>query len=446
MTKRYYSNSIFIVVFISMIISTMTFSQSTLEIKNKSTKYFPKVALYGALKNQNGRYFFPQKLEQNITVKDVYGNYIIQPKFQQNIQSAESLDTSNLNDEVENSGIKSNVVIIFDASSAAMNVCGNRMKEIAIRIIRTIDFENGDVVAFIRAGTYPTRIHSNTWLNGPDTAGLIQYILDTLSSDANFDFVNAFYGKDESMLGVKPAEPNDLGLFTYMSDEHNHRIAFCITGINEPSNPAKTSGQSGAPFALMSRYGIGMHTIFYHNGEYDTRAEFGADSLMKWKQFEEGYHNQNWGLMHNVDVTMSDEQMDSAHSIITDLFQEKYFQHRFGAMSIEVPPTTISMKPDSFAFDFSSGLYGFEENVKVKNPALNKVSFNFNDESIKVYPNPTTQYVTFEMSVRNLVEIYSINGTLVKNGYTNELIDVHTLGSGTYYSHIAGSIKKFIIQ
>lgn len=52
--------------------------------------------------------------------------------------------------------------------------------------------------------------------------------------------------------------------------------------------------------------------------------------------------------------------------------------------------------------------------------------------SILVYPNPATDYLTVDSEKVTLIEIYSISGKLLQKKRNSNQIDVRKLNTGTY--------------
>lgn len=436
------------IIAITVFFTTIIAQAQSFVVCETSTK-LPSVFVYGTIKNENGRYTFPAKLEEKISIKDEYANSYSKLRFQQNVQSILDADTSLLEEgTISENKNKSSVVIVFDASPAAMNASGNKMRELAVRIIRLIDFEYGDEVAFIKAGSTPERIHTDGFLFATDTADLIAYIMDSLNASSSFDFVNAFWGKEKSMFGEKPTL-NNVGIYNNMSYPDNQRLAYCITGTSEMSNPPKSESQSSSVSDACESFGVRMYTTFFHDGaEPNTSKEVGPDSLMKWYQFYQMYkNNSNWAEMFDLTASMTQEQQDSVHALAFDRFQRKCFRHRFGIIETQPDPTTIAAKIDSFSLLFESGYYNFETHVKVKNPDFAKVKLVYDDPKVRLYPNPTQDYVqadTYDNSQQ--VIIYSAQGISVIEGYANEPISIKHLENGVYYAKIGNSVKKFVVS
>jgi hypothetical protein len=83
----------------------------------------------------------------------------------------------------------------------------------------------------------------------------------------------------------------------------------------------------------------------------------------------------------------------------------------------------------------------------------NIIQVNFeetNFASIKVYPNPATDYITIDgMQLGEVVQIFSVNGQLMKeiNPTASSMqYIVSDLASGTYFVKVGEQVKKFIIQ
>lgn len=72
--------------------------------------------------------------------------------------------------------------------------------------------------------------------------------------------------------------------------------------------------------------------------------------------------------------------------------------------------------------------------ISLKTLSINSISFK-NNKSCEIYPNPTSKFL-FMSNLNNLqieFEIYNLNGTLLKSGFTNEKIDVSQLKTGLYF-------------
>jgi hypothetical protein len=74
----------------------------------------------------------------------------------------------------------------------------------------------------------------------------------------------------------------------------------------------------------------------------------------------------------------------------------------------------------------------------------------YNNLTINIYPNPTTDFITIENAlVGENIQIFSANGRLVKNiqaSNTKYQISIHDLPKGTYFIKIRETVKRILIQ
>jgi hypothetical protein len=68
----------------------------------------------------------------------------------------------------------------------------------------------------------------------------------------------------------------------------------------------------------------------------------------------------------------------------------------------------------------------------------------FNENVIKVYPNPANNTLRFEIEGLKSYEIYSINGTQVLAGETSGNVDISSLKSGLYVAQIGNESVRFV--
>jgi hypothetical protein len=100
----------------------------------------------------------------------------------------------------------------------------------------------------------------------------------------------------------------------------------------------------------------------------------------------------------------------------------------FGECSFEHIQTTIAW------YAVGVGAFSTCEGASIKE----------NQFEIKAYPNPTTDFITFEFENLNIqhVEVYSVTGEIIYSVYGtingNYTIDVSTISSGTYFIRAIG--------
>ena len=68
------------------------------------------------------------------------------------------------------------------------------------------------------------------------------------------------------------------------------------------------------------------------------------------------------------------------------------------------------------------------------------------DNGIHIYPNPTSDFIYIENIEPQSVNIYSLDGKLVKTVEDTNVIDVRNLENGVYLINIDGFIKKFVVR
>jgi len=64
--------------------------------------------------------------------------------------------------------------------------------------------------------------------------------------------------------------------------------------------------------------------------------------------------------------------------------------------------------------------------------------------NINAFPNPTNNYITFDITGMQNVDIYSITGTKVMSQLTNGRVDISSLRSGIYVARIGNDSVRFV--
>lgn len=121
--------------------------------------------------------------------------------------------------------------------------------------------------------------------------------------------------------------------------------------------------------------------------------------------------------------------------------------------------TSVGVNPNSGLFLYANELYfGFSPSstsgvmlYAYKDPTLATESFQLNDSKIMIYPNPTKNYfeLTAEVVIEK-VEMYSLQGQLVKTFKYQNLFDISDVAKGVYVLKIVTDKgiqnKKLIIE
>lgn len=78
----------------------------------------------------------------------------------------------------------------------------------------------------------------------------------------------------------------------------------------------------------------------------------------------------------------------------------------------------------------------------LNNENINEIS----DNSILIYPNPTSDFIHIEGVEPQPITIYSLDGRLVKTVESTNVVDVRDLDEGIYLINIGGIVKKFAVR
>ena len=78
----------------------------------------------------------------------------------------------------------------------------------------------------------------------------------------------------------------------------------------------------------------------------------------------------------------------------------------------------------------------------LNNDNINEIS----DNSILIYPNPTSDFIHIEGIDPQPITIYTLDGRLIKQVENTNIVDVRNLNEGVYLINIEGIIKKFIVE
>ena len=99
-------------------------------------------------------------------------------------------------------------------------------------------------------------------------------------------------------------------------------------------------------------------------------------------------------------------------------------------------------------FQFSSGDICFDSLTLNSEDVLGLEGFN--SDSISIYPNPTSDFISIK-GIENIksIKVYSILGSLEKEVFNTNQVDVSELASGVHFIKVDNSSvfsKKFIKQ
>lgn len=67
-------------------------------------------------------------------------------------------------------------------------------------------------------------------------------------------------------------------------------------------------------------------------------------------------------------------------------------------------------------------------------------------QTLRIYPNPTTQYLKIDVTNGFFYQIIGTDGKIYQNAYSSGHIDVSNLKTGIYFIKTEGKFTKFIKQ
>lgn len=137
---------------------------------------------------------------------------------------------------------------------------------------------------------------------------------------------------------------------------------------------------------------------------------------------------------------------------VNSTFLDNYCWELLQGETIEVDDVVISV-PGSYIFKYqtesgcdSTVVYNVEYGAEtkevdcIKSDTVSNLS-NIQDEIIKIYPNPVSDFVYIEnLPDNSILELYNINGILVKKS-NRGILNISELESGIYYMRIISSAK-----
>lgn len=233
---------------------------------------------------------------------------------------------------------------------------------------------------------------SSSWVIGLPTVALTQRNLQNpKSSGLHLEFVT----------------DTTLEWFTGQPDTYNGEFWFPDSLFNDNGGVHINSGVQNHWFYLLSVGGSGVND----NSDSYAVSGIGIDNAA-----EIAYYN----FVNNMEKHSTYE--DAREGAITSA------EILFGECSFEHIQTTIAW------YAVGVGAFSTCEGASIKE----------NQFEIKAYPNPTTDFITFEFENLNIqhVEVYSVTGEIIYSVYGtingNYTIDVSTISSGTYFIRAIG--------
>lgn len=456
---------------ISLVVADISFAQNTLVTFGTYTKHFPNMEVSAALKDEHGRYSFPEHFEKKLAIQDEQTGEIMNPQFEQGVFDVTAFEATLATDTTTTSKQGTDVIIMFDASSDALSNYGTQMKDLAIRVIRLLNFDHGDRFNFLRCGSSPLLVNSNdtSWLTVTDTTAIINYI-NTISDDAMIDLESAFYGDPNSLLNVNGNQSTiNYGPFSSKSSQAqlSHSI-FMIMG-----NDYQTLTGTGADIrkALDNSFfqtNARLRGIFFNSSDtlqfgdynspsYDTNGVLLADdrylanceigwlSAIVKGQVQLGpvrSIDRQWLYLCNVN-----DNTDSVLNLCFDNLQNRSFPYRFGIINVKASPASIAMKPDTFKYKFSSNALGFDKDIEFLNPAKASVAQTVNiRQDVQLYPTIASDHITVQTQDNTLYGIFSPSGkNMLARQKSNELTRFN-LPTGAYLIMTQqGETAKFVV-
>lgn len=109
--------------------------------------------------------------------------------------------------------------------------------------------------------------------------------------------------------------------------------------------------------------------------------------------------------------------------------------------------TDIQGRPSSWTGDRSRWFFEEATSNTLRNRSVINQNNSVNDlqKSIKIYPNPVSNYLNITNEVSQTIEIYDVSGTMVKkHTLKGDQIDVSNFSKGVYFIKIGNKIGKFV--
>ena len=97
--------------------------------------------------------------------------------------------------------------------------------------------------------------------------------------------------------------------------------------------------------------------------------------------------------------------------------------------------------------DLPAGQAGFDGKYEYSN-IINLTIQQAGNQTIKVFPNPTADYITVNVEIPTTIHIINNQGQVVleKQMNSNQQLDIQHLPNGHYFIKVGQNTQKFIIQ
>jgi hypothetical protein len=250
---------------------------------------------------------------------------------------------------------------------------------------------------------------------------------------------------DEFFLPATKADDNieesELKTNPTVFDEDNHSII--ISGISGSVKLQKDNG-----FYSSMRFSIWKPADDEANGIEDTSMD-------------------NSKVLHQLEIKVTDEGVYFNGNLVTEELKKNFtiqdngkeISVTFTDISVKVPiDSSISLDDLAVQID-GDGAPDTERNV-AKMAKGTDVVLSKNDFKLKVYPNPSTNFITIDfannlMTANTTIELYNATGEKVKDIYNNTItkgdlksikVDVSSLPKGNYFVLINSNGKKLYNQ
>ncbi len=117
--------------FFLILLADVSFAQNTLVTFGTYTKHFPNMEVSTVIKDEHGRYSFPEHFEKILAIRDEQTGEITNPQFEQGVFDVTAFEATQAVDTTSTSKQGTDFIIMFDASSDALSSYGEQMKDLA---------------------------------------------------------------------------------------------------------------------------------------------------------------------------------------------------------------------------------------------------------------------------------------------------------------------------